>query len=140
MPTTFQTALRSYLLADSDITDIVGSSGVYAFAVAQRATLPYCMLQRISQEPLNNLVSSDAQLRELWQIDCLAELNATAEALADAVRVRLNNASPVTLSGFDVTLMIVDQVIDLSELQDDGSQDTTRRKSVQVIVKRTPTT
>jgi hypothetical protein len=140
MATTFQSALRTYLLADSGITDIVGADGVYSFPAPQKADLPYILISEITEGVFNNLSARAGFAREEWQLDCMSYGNSEATALKDAVIDRVNNASPLTMSGFDVSLMIVDNVTDLSELEDDGSQKTARRKTVQVIVKRAPTT
>jgi hypothetical protein len=137
---TFQSALATYLLADTAITDIVGADGVYAFPANQGADLPYIIIQRITEEPFNTLQSPQDVVREEWQLDCIAYLNSDAESLKDAVKARINNASPVTMSGFDVSLIIVTNIADLSELEDDGSQRKAIRKTVFVTVKRTPTT
>jgi len=137
---TFQSALRTYLLADSDITDIIGASGVYAFPVAQNQEPPYIVISRILEEPFNNLDAVQAVVREEWQLDCIALLNDDSESLKTAVIGRINNASPTTLSGFDVSLLIVTSVSDLSELEDDGSQTKAIRKTITATVKRTPTT
>jgi len=138
--TTFQSALSTYLLADSDITDIVGADGVYAFPAPQSSDLPYVIISRITEDVWNNLNTADNVVREEWQLDCFAYGNSEAEALKDAVKARINNASPLTMSGFDVSLIIVTNITDLSELEDDGSQRKAIRKTVQVTVKRTPTT
>ena len=137
--TTFQSALSTYLLADSNITDIVGD-GVYAFPAEQKADLPYIIISRATEEVWNNLSTVDNVVREEWQLDCLSYGNSEAEALKEAVKDRVNNASPLTMSGFDVSLIIVTNITDLSELEDDGSQRKAIRKTVQVTVKRTPTT
>ena len=137
--TTFQSALSTYLLADSNITDIVGD-GVYAFPAPQSSDLPYIIISRATEEVWNNLSTVDNVVREEWQLDCLAYGNSEAEALKEAVKNRVNNASPLTMSGFDVHLIIVSNITDLSELEDDGSQRKAIRKTVQVTVKRAPTT
>jgi len=137
--TTFQSALSAYLLADSNITDIVGD-GVYAFPAKQSADLPYIIISRATEEVYNTLQSAEDVVREEWQLDCLSYGNSEAEALKDAVKDRVNNASPLTMSGFDVSLIIVTNITDLSELEDDGSQRKAIRKTVQVTVKRSPTT
>ena len=137
--TTFQSALSTYLLADSNITDIVGD-GVYAFPAPQSSDLPYIIISRATEEVYNTLQSVEDVVREEWQLDCLAYGNSEAEALKDAVKNRVNNASPLTMSGFDVHLIIVSNITDLSELEDDGSQRKAIRKTVQVTVKRAPTT
>jgi len=137
---TFQSALSAYLLADASITAIVGSDGVYAFPAPQGSDLPYVIISRITEEVWNTMVSAQNVVREEWQLDCIAYNNSTAESLKDAVKDRINNASPVTMSGFDVSLIIVNNVTDLSELEDDGSQEKAIRKTMMVTVKRTPTT
>jgi len=137
--TTFQSALSAYLLADSNITDIV-SDGVYAFPAPQSSDLPYIIISRATEDVYNTLQSVEDVVREEWQLDCLAYGNSEAEALKDAVKDRVNNASPLTMSGFDVSLIIVTNITDLSELEDDGSQRKAIRKTVQVTVKRSPTT
>lgn len=137
--TTFQSALSAYLLADSNITDIVGD-GVYAFPAPQSSDLPYIIISRATEEVYNTLQSVEDVVREEWQLDCLAYGNSEAEALKDAVKNRVNNASPLTIAGFDVHLIIVSNITDLSELEDDGSQRKAIRKTVQVTVKRAPTT
>ena len=137
---TFQSALRTYLLADSEITDIVGSNGVYSFPAPQKADLPYILVSRTTHTVVNNLLNAEGVRREEWQLDCLSYTTSEVETLQEAVISRVNNASPITMSGFDVFLMIVDNVTDLSELEDDGSQKTARRRTIQLIVKRSPTT
>lgn len=137
---TFQAALSTYLLADASITAIVGANGVYAFPAPQGEDLPYIIISRSVEEPWNNLASAQNVVREEWQLDCIAYDNSTAESLKDAVKDRINNASPVTMSGFDVSLIIVTSITDLSELEDDGSQRKAIRKTMLVTVKRTPTT
>jgi len=137
---TFQSALRTYLLADSDITDIVGAEGVYSFPAPQGKSIPYVIIQRVTKEPMNTLQNVQPVVREEWQLDCLAPNTSQADTLEQAVEGRINNASPVTMSGFDVSLIIVTSIADLSELEDDGSNNKAERRTMQVTVKRTPTT
>ena len=138
--TTFKGALRTYLLADAAITAIVGAKGVYSFPAPQKTDLPYIMLSRITETDSNNLLTVDNVVREEWQLDCITCTEEQGEALKLVVKSRLGNVAPITLSGFDVSLMIVTGSTDLSELEDDGSQRKALRKAVAVTVKRTPTT
>jgi hypothetical protein len=137
---TFNSALQTYLLADSDITDIVGAEGIYVFPANQSSSIPYVVVQRITKEPMSTLQNPLPVVREEWQLDCIAPTYAQADALELAVENRVNNASPVTMSGFDVSLIIVTNIADLSELEDDGSNQKAERRTLQVTVKRTPTT
>lgn len=138
--TTFKSALSTFLLSDSSITAIIGSDGIFSFPAPQNRSLPYAMISRPIQERFNTLINPINIIREEWQIDCIASNESTADALVDAVAAKANNASPTTMSGFDVPLIVVNTVNDLSDLEDDGSQSKAIRKTMQITVKRSPTT
>lgn len=97
----FNGALRTYLLADATLADLVAQR-IYAVPAPQNATEPYVVIQRISKNPLSNLSGSDNVVVDRWQIDAYALTIDSAEAIAKAIFDRLQLKNHETWSGYKV--------------------------------------
>lgn len=83
---------RSYLLADSNISALVGTR-IYGGKLPQDVTYPAISYARISGERVHKLTGAGDRAVPRIQYDCWAESYTGAKALADLLRQRLNGAS-----------------------------------------------
>jgi hypothetical protein len=87
--------LRTFLLADSAITDLVGAQGVYQNIAPATAAVPYVWFIRRGDEKAGALEgeSGYAPLYEYFDLECWDDSVSGALALAAAVRARLDEHS-----------------------------------------------
>lgn len=111
------TDLRSFLLADSTISSLIGSR-FYPGELPQDATLPAIVYSTISGYRPQSQEGPSGIVRLRIQIDCWAETYAGAEALAEAVRLRLNGYRGSAGSG-EIKGAFFDSERDLSDSETD---------------------
>lgn len=127
----FQPALRKRLLDDSNITAVVGASGVYSFPAPQDAEYPYLIIGRVTGYEYQNLatVHGDVEV-EQWQVDVWSDNEAQKDTLSRLVRNRLNQTDPNTWDNYGATGYYsihrchLDTRTTLNETADDASQRT----------------
>jgi hypothetical protein len=100
--------LRTLLLAQSSITDIVGTSGIYVTAAVQSASLPYIVIDRIRDEIYKGLSGNLSARHCEVDIECWQKKPGTAAALAKIVSDYLDDFSGAT--GGTETILAVHQV------------------------------
>jgi hypothetical protein len=94
--------LRTLLLAQSSITDIVGSAGIFVSAARQGSDLPYIVLDRVSDEKYKGLGGYLNQRHCEVDIECWHKTQSLAAALAKIVSNYLDDFTGAT--GGDETI------------------------------------
>jgi len=133
------TIANTYAIGDYTAIGI----GVYTYPAPQAASLPYCMLDRIStDEVLNKLDGPATVLMESWQVSVYAATDDKAESIKDDAVAALNLVNPTTWSndGF-INYYVVDTSIFVTsttvpDLDLDGSQDAIIHKPLTFTIKR----
>lgn len=100
--------LRTLLLAQSSITDVVGTSGIYVTAAPQSAEVPYIVIDRVRDEIYKGLSGNLGTRHCEVDIDCWHTKPGTASALAKIVSDYLDDFSGAT--GGSETILAVHQV------------------------------
>lgn len=116
------TDLRTLLLADTDITDIVGAM-VYHSRVPQRGNVPYLWLQRrgVITDDANTATRGQAPRAYIYDIDAVSDDISEAEDLIDAVWAHLHFYNDTFGSG-SAQIVVSDQSEQyISVNQDDDS-------------------
>jgi len=132
--TTFQGALRNYLLADATIASLVGVK-IYKTA-PQNAVRPYITIGKISKVTIDNLSGFLGVVEERWQTDSYGSNLDNAEAVAKAVFNRLHCKIYETWSGYKIYLCKFDNENDLSESEIEGSEKMIHRIQQDFMIKR----
>lgn len=134
--------LRDYLLDDAAI--LVACPNVYSFPAPLSAVKPYIMLSRVSETIENTIGESLDIYEESWQVDIIAGLDATAEAIKELVISRLNCADRVEMGAYSVYSCSLTGCSDNSMLEMTGGEDSDIRKTLEFQIMRsrtaTPTT
>ena len=133
--TNFQGALRLYLLSDAAVAAIVGAK-IYSVPVPQSAALPYATLQYISQETVDTLSGFEGVVIERWQIDAYAASAGDALALKKAIFDALHFIDHTTWSGYKIHSCKFDSDNNLTEKDDDGSENIYHRIQQDFKIKR----
>lgn len=102
--------LRTLLLTQSSITNVVGTSGIYVSAAPQTATLPYIVLDRISDEKHKALDGYTGTRHGEVDIECWDTTPGDAASLAKIVSDYLDDFSGAT--GGDETILSSHQIDD----------------------------
>jgi len=129
--------IRTYLLADATLKAALAAiTAVYSFPAPQDAAKPYLVLSRASAV-IENLIGSSLDIYdESWQVDVMASTDATAESVKELVVGRLNIADRVEMGSYTVYSCSLDNVIDNSDLEMNGSETGDIRKTILFSVKR----
>ncbi len=132
--------LATYILADSNITDVIGTS-VYSFPAPQDASKPYVMLLRINETIMGTVNESLDVYDEMWQIDVIASTDLQAEQIKELLISRLNYADRVEMGSYTVYSCTLDSVVDGTELEMEASENADIRKIMTFMIRRdrTPT-
>lgn len=79
--------LRTLLLSESTITDVVGASGVYVGSARQAASLPYVLITQTDSDEYNTLDAPSGSFRSLeFEIDAKGRTAEEANRLSETVR------------------------------------------------------
>jgi hypothetical protein len=133
--------LKAYILADSNITAVIGQK-CYSFPAPQDAAKPYIVLNRISELVIGTVNESLNICNELWQIDVYSDTDLEAENINDLLIDRLDYADRVEMGSYTVYTSSFDSEIDGSEIEMEASENADIRKTLTFAIKRdrTPTT
>lgn len=85
--------LQTLLLANANVTAVVGSAGVYVSAAKQAASLPYVVLDRISDEKHKALDGYTGTRHGEVDIECWAATPQAAASLAKTISDYLDDFS-----------------------------------------------
>lgn len=103
------TRLFSRLSSDAGVSALVFASGIYRIypvLLPQDSAYPAISYQNISNNPINHLSGESNQQNDRVQIDCWAETNDQAHAMADAVKLAMqgsaNNFKAIRLTRIDL--------------------------------------
>ena len=124
----FATALRARLIADADVTAVVGTK-VYWGVVPQATALPYIRLQTISDPRDEHLKGYDGARVTRVQADCFAASYGTARGLAEDVIIAV--ALPETSGGVQFGRVKAEGPRDLGE---DTANGYVHRASLDLLV------
>jgi hypothetical protein len=125
-----EAALRSYLLASSGLSALIGDRMTWGFT-SQGGPLPRVTLQRISGGP-EYADEGEVNLSETRvQIDCYAATSEAVRAVYAAIRARISGAQ-FTQSGVTCNGVYIDSVRDESDAYEGGRQE--HRVSLDIMV------
>ena len=130
--------LRTWLLGDTGITDIIGQR-LFSWPAPQNTAFPFATIQRITEEPQATLSTAHGFVFETWQIDAYAETDGACETLSEEIRDRMHVTSVQSLTNYTLYSSSVLSVDDNIELRDDASQGYVARKALTVYLKRSTT-
>lgn len=99
--------LRTLLLAQSTITDVVGTR-IYVTVATQDATLPYLVIDRVSDEKYKGLSGYLSTRHCEVDIECWGKTQTSAASLGEIVSDYLDDFSGAT--GGSETVLAVQQV------------------------------
>ncbi len=88
----FEEALFAHLKDCTGLKNLVGDR-IYPLVLPQKAVLPAVTYQKISGERLHELQGDTGFTRPVYQLSCLAETYAQCKAVAEQVRLCLQNHS-----------------------------------------------
>ena len=115
-----EAALRSYLLASSAVSTLVGDRLTWGFS-KQGDVLPRVTLQRISGGPEYSDEGEAGLSNQRVQVDCYGATSASARAVYEAIRARISGAN-FTQSGVEFNIYI-DSVRDEPDAYEGGRQE-----------------
>lgn len=115
-----EAALRTYLLASSGISTLIGDRLTWGFS-KQGDTLPRVTLQRISGGPEYSDEGEASLSEQRVQVDCYGATSESARAVYAAIRSRISGAS-FTQSGVAFNIFI-DSVRDEPDAYEGGRQE-----------------
>lgn len=114
MSEALRTSLRARLLANTDLSAMVGGSRVYPVHLPQAATYPAVTYQKISDVTEPNLGEASRIRTARIQLDTWADTPADAWKLADHIRTQVDGFQG-TVSGVRFAASMVDSETDLYE-------------------------
>lgn len=88
----FEEALFAHLKGYTGLKNLVGDR-IYPLILPQKAVLPAITYQKISGERLHKLQGDTGFTRPVYQLSCLAENYAQCKAVAEQLRLCLQNHS-----------------------------------------------
>jgi len=103
-------SLVAYLLTKSNITDLVGSTGVIQAHVPQNRAMPYVWINRGSSETEDDLSanpSSATQFYESFDVECVSDDLDEAQTLAKEIK-KLNKTRTGTFGDGSASLFVSD--------------------------------
>lgn len=125
-----RSALRTFLLADSPISTIVGGKRIHPVQMPQGQKETSIVYNRISGVG-DHIMSGPTRIaRPRFQIDCWAEAAAAANSLADLVKVRLDGYKGSWTYGTDSPPVSVDVLGVFFENERDGFDSDSKMFSV----------
>lgn len=132
--------IRSYILADTNITDVVGQK-CFSFPGPQDVVKPYILINRISENIIGTINASLDIYNELWQVDVYSSTDLEAEEIKELLITRLNYADRIEMGGYTVYTCTLDSVVDSSEIEMEAGESADIRKTLTLNMKRdrTPT-
>lgn len=86
----FEADLRTYLLADSTISNLIGTR-MYPVVLPQSPTYPAVSYSTISAQRGHNMQAPDGLAAQRIQVDAWALTYAQARSLSDAIRNRIDS-------------------------------------------------
>ena len=114
--------LIDYMLANSPITNVVGSRIFRAGSAKQNETLPYITLQRVGTAFHDASDGSTGLVNPLVQVDCYDDTPEEATTLAALVHALLKDVRPSTgIAGTSIRSVIPQGQLEDFDLPEDGS-------------------
>ena len=133
--TNFQGALRTYILADSTVSGLIGQR-LYAYPAPQGVSQPYAILHKIDFVTENNMASFDEVVKERWQIDIYSTHVDILHSVRNAIFDRLHLKAYESWSDYKVYLCSHVGENTFDEPIREGTQDVYHRVSMDYMIKR----
>ena len=134
---TIKASIRDYLLANSAVSALLANSAAcYSFPAPRSAARPYMMLSRIDEQDERTINEFIDVRYEQWQVDVVADTDAEAEELKDAVIDCLQCADRVQMGTYWVYSSTLIGSEDTSELEDNDSEHRTCRMTRTFDIRR----
>ena len=116
--------LRTLLLSQSSVTDIVGASGVFIRHAPQGQALPYVVINQEGSDEFNTLTETGRFRAVDYEFDCKGRTGEQAAQIAETVRDFIQDYSgPAGDQTIDA--VILDEEFDSVEKPIDGSDKKT---------------
>ncbi len=125
--------LKIRLESNTNITFLVGDR-IYPGVAPTSAKLPYITYEQISNPTTRHMTAASKPSRATYQINCWAETRNKAFRVADSVREAIDGFLRGKWGVVDVTSVTIKNVRDDFNKPDDGSQDGTHRRMVDVDI------
>ena len=132
------TAMRTYLLTKSALTDLV-STRIYPDALPQNPTYPNIALRKISGSHGQHLLGSDGGGNVRIQADCYGATSLAAEEVKEQVRIAMQNhgsnkGAHTAMGSVNVSGVIVDDSIDTYRPPTDKSDQGNYVRSIDSLI------
>jgi hypothetical protein len=131
----FQSALRLYLLADSAVAALLGTS-VYETPSPEAGAIPYSTIHQISSSELNNVYAPDQIVDERFQFDIFTLNFDQAVQIDIAIRNALHFKNHLSVGGYYVWSILRQGRNATHEPVNDASEDVFHRVSVDYTIRR----
>jgi len=132
----FVSGLRSYLLVDSTISGLVGTSRIYCGSAPKTAVSPYVILQNIGGYARHGLSDLDGHDENSWQIDVWANSYSDCDTLRRAIRTLINGKYSINMGDYSVYSITEEDTRETVEPEDDGSETVWYRASTDYTIIR----
>lgn len=132
----FMAGLRSYLLADSVVSNLVGNERIYCGKAPKTAADPYVIIQRISGADRYGLSDLDGSADNSWQIDVWSTSYADCDSLCTAIKSRINGVYDVDMGDYKVYSVTEEDTRETTEPDGDGSETVWYRNSSDYTIVR----
>ena len=126
-------AIRSILLADTDITSLVGQR-IYADRLPQGATIPAVEVTWLYDVPWMLLGDISRLTKARVQLNCIAATRAAARAIAKTIRTSGLAATKGYFSSVWIRGVAVESSFDADIESSDGTDDQRKQTSVDLQV------
>ena len=125
----FVAGLRSYLLADSTVSGLVGNIHIYIGKAPKTAVSPYVILQNVDGIARYGLNDIDGQDENSWQVDVWSTNYGTCDTLRRAIQSKLNGKYGITMGDYSVHSVTEESYHETSEPDGDGTETVWYRAS-----------
>ena len=106
------------MLAESTITDIVGTTGVFLDDAGQGDLSSYCVISQQGHDPLPDITQTTSIGNTQIDIDCYAKSRVTARSLADKVTAFIKDFSGTASSNTFHAVNWIDEGTDVVKSAD----------------------
>lgn len=118
--------LHTYMLAETDITNLVGTTGVYWGMAPQDRDFPYITFSLISEDRQDGADVNDqcGYVAAIYQFDCVHRGSADVIAVGEAVRTTLAELAKVTMGSTYIHAIDVVNRIQRFDVPEFGQEET----------------
>jgi hypothetical protein len=118
--------LQTYMLAETDITNLVGLTGVYWGRAPQDREFPYITFSLISEDRNDGADMADqcGYVEAIYQFDCVHRGSGDVLAVGEAVRTTLAELAKVTMGSTYIQAIDVVNRIQRFDVPEFGQEET----------------